>query len=213
MGSGEAAYDAADDNALAPSLFVSFYTEEVDTAARYLLWVGVPVGYLLLSLCCCCCFCCCTIPPDREAKSNRLDEMDLADLADAVPDDKVRPATPRQGAVNHARPQLCREGSVSAPVRDPRAKGRGSTRARLWPSGGAAPNGAGGARGGERGDGALQGQKGRATRDARAPAAHRGGDGRCDARVRRGMACSSGRVRVKYRESAGVNSVTTTLRV
>ena len=54
--------------------------------ARYLLWIGVPVGYFLLS-CCCCIFCCCSGVAKGEEKESRLRESELADLSRGFPDD------------------------------------------------------------------------------------------------------------------------------
>ena len=55
---------------------------EIDHVNRYLLWVGVPVGYFLLS-CCACCFlcCCCAGPSSKSAAERALRDMDIADLA------------------------------------------------------------------------------------------------------------------------------------
>ena len=83
---GEEAYTAQTDPSVAPSIFVSFHTEQVDTMARYLLWIGVPVGYFLLS-CCCCIFCCCSGVAKGEEKESRLRESELADLSRGFPDD------------------------------------------------------------------------------------------------------------------------------
>jgi len=70
-------HDALVDPELGPSLYATFYTEELDTTGRYLLWIGVPVGYLLLSCCGCCCLCfCCTGSGDGKGAK----EFELADL-------------------------------------------------------------------------------------------------------------------------------------
>ena len=71
---------------------VSFYTEELDDADRYWLWLGIPLGYLLLSCCCCCFLCCCSCAlgaPDDGRGGRPLDAQELADLAGAMPDDDV----------------------------------------------------------------------------------------------------------------------------
>ena len=80
----------------ASSLAATADTEELDWTNRYLLWIGVPVGYLLLSCCCCCTLCVCAAGGSgKRAGGERLSEMDLADLANAqreVGDDEVVPA-------------------------------------------------------------------------------------------------------------------------
>ena len=86
---GEDAFDAVDDETLRPALYASFYTEELDHVSRYMLWIGVPVGWLLFSCCSCCVFClccalCCRTP--KEPRATRLGDHELADLAAQMPD-------------------------------------------------------------------------------------------------------------------------------
>ena len=84
---GEEAWDAASRPADAPKIYATFYTEELDYSARYLMWVGVPVTWLLLSCCCCCACCLCSClcaTVDDDAKA--LSAHELADLASAMPD-------------------------------------------------------------------------------------------------------------------------------
>ena len=88
---GEDAYEASADPTQMPSLFASFYTEELDWTNRYLLWIGVPVGYLLLSICSCCtcCLCaciCCYDESNKQPRMGRLEAHELADLAEAMGD-------------------------------------------------------------------------------------------------------------------------------
>jgi hypothetical protein len=83
---GSEAHDAALDASHSPALYVTFHTDELETLSRYWLWVGVPVGYLLLSCCCCCFLCLCSIAPAPD-KASRTSELDLADLAQAMPDE------------------------------------------------------------------------------------------------------------------------------
>jgi hypothetical protein len=86
---GEEAYSAADDPLLSPSLYVTFHTEELQQTARYALWVGVPVAYLLLSCCCCCVCCiCCAVPDDQNKQAAEVDLADLADLEGELPPDQ-----------------------------------------------------------------------------------------------------------------------------
>ena len=64
---GAEAQRAADGDAAArPAAYVTFHTEEIDWAARYWLWVGVPVGWVSLICCCCCCLCFCCDADDEE---------------------------------------------------------------------------------------------------------------------------------------------------
>lgn len=79
---GEEAYSAQSNPELAPRIYVSFYTAELDTSLRYLLWIGVPILYVLLSCCCCCCLCfCCAVPSDAGGAHRAIREHELADLS------------------------------------------------------------------------------------------------------------------------------------
>ena len=83
----EARREAGDDAAARVAAYVTFYTEEIDEAARYLLWVGVPVGWLLLTCCGCCLLCLCCICVAPEPTTRRLNEHELADLAATFPEE------------------------------------------------------------------------------------------------------------------------------
>lgn len=104
---GAEARSAADEpHTAAPSLFVSFYTDEIDWASRYWLWVGVPVGWVLLSCCVCCGLCCCC----SESPEKKLD-FDAAGMqlsADELEQDEATPW--RRGRMpqpsSHRRPPL-----------------------------------------------------------------------------------------------------------
>ena len=68
---------------LAPRIYATFYTPQIDSAGRYTLWVGVPVTFFLLSCCCCCCLCLCCGVPDDGGKAHRVEGHELADLTRA----------------------------------------------------------------------------------------------------------------------------------
>jgi hypothetical protein len=79
---GEEAYSAHQDPQLMPRVYASFHTPEIDMNARYLLWIGVPVTYFLLSCCCCCWLCfCCAVPNDAGGAHRAIREHELADLS------------------------------------------------------------------------------------------------------------------------------------
>ena len=69
---GKEAFSAHTDLQLAPRIYATFYTPQIDSAGRYTLWVGVPVTFFLLSCCCCCCLCLCCGVPDDGGKAHRV---------------------------------------------------------------------------------------------------------------------------------------------
>jgi hypothetical protein len=71
---GDDAHDAMADDADAPAVYVTLFTEEVDEAARHALWVGVPLLYLALS-CCCCCALCASSSGKEERRLEHLTEL------------------------------------------------------------------------------------------------------------------------------------------
>ena len=84
---GEEAYSAHQDPQLVPRVYASFHTPEIDMTARYLLWVGVPVAYFLLSCCCCCCMCfCCAVPSNASGAHRVINAHELADVSTAQPE-------------------------------------------------------------------------------------------------------------------------------
>ena len=78
---------AAGDHGASPAVYFTFYTDDSgDQVVRYLIWVGIPVGWILLS--CCCCFalcCCCQSPLPEESEADEIQErLELTELPDGA---------------------------------------------------------------------------------------------------------------------------------
>ena len=78
---------AAGDDGASPAVYFTFYTDDSgDQVVRYLIWVGIPVGWILFSCCCCVALCCCCqLPLPDESESDEIQErLELTELPDGA---------------------------------------------------------------------------------------------------------------------------------